>query len=404
MYVFEIWSSSQSFCHGAFYNKRTQNALYCLAHMISIELSPKNPFHLFFASREGRHNLAVTNFEELAGSSEAAQDLLRTTMVMHLIAPDFPHVIETNFELADKSLIDRLYHHYGQKNPRIFASRNQIDLDYGREDKPNVHADYVNAHSGGLDSTYRATKLVAAGKSVLAVHLKNLNPKGTSLESRASKAQAEAWGIPHKELQFINGSRNYGSNMMRTRDLLVATATALVGLKAGAKEVQIEGDFVRDKAEAQFSEYEGTWDMFSILIKKLGLNIEVKGIDAGDIETIGELIKLEKVLDKPILDLVQNCFSAPFQLPGIRRKWEKAAPGIATASSEHWCGSCLKCRRMTLGRLYYHDPKFDRVPTSEVKFFVDDTYRWMKLYPEWRGMISDSFMIHLGNLTDQWGI
>jgi hypothetical protein len=138
--------------------------------------------------------------------------------------------------------------------------------------------------------------------------------------------------------------------------------------------------------------------MFNGILKDAGLDLQVEGIDPGDIETVGEILRLERELGLEILPLVQNCFSAPFQVPNNRRKWERETPVLTKNSPEHWCGSCLKCRRMTLGRIFYQDPRLKNISTDEVGFFVTDTFDWMRKYPHNRDLLSQSFYQHLNSL------
>jgi hypothetical protein len=165
-----------------------------------------------------------------------------------------------------------------------------------------------------------------------------------------------------------------------------------------SSKLYVEGDMVDDPAKGHFSENTLAWKMFNKLIAEANLKMEVEGIDVGDIETVGEVIKLEKSLGIDIIPLVQNCFSATYQLPNSRRKWVRVTPEIAKNSSEHWCGSCLKCRRMTLGRLCYHDPRLENVPKEEIEYFVKDTYNWLRIFKHNGDLVSKSFLKHLENL------
>jgi len=366
--------------------------------MVSIEISPNNPLLATLITSGEKRNFGIRNYHELIGTSKEVENLLRTTIVAHLVAPDFPEEIETNFPLDNSEVINELYLYYDKKIPAIKALNDQINFSDVKNYEKENEVSCVNAHSGGLDSAYRLTKCITDGEKVLALHLRNLNPKSGYWEASASKIQAEVWGVPYKELHLINSSKNFGYNSMKTRDLFVGVATAAMGVKHGAKYAVIEGDFITDKYSGNFSEYQKTWEMFNRILSDKNQTIQIKGMDAGDIESVGEVIKLEEKLNKPIISLVQNCFSAKFQLPGNRRKWERETPEISTNSSGNWCGSCIKCRRITLGRLYYHDPSFKNVGKNETSYFINDTYRWIKNYEKHHDLISNSFMSHLEKL------
>ena len=255
----------------------------------------------------------------------------------------------------------------------------------------------ATSHSGGLDSVYRITKLLDQGEIPLAVHLKNLNAKGNYREAVASEEQCQAWKVPYLSVRLRNSSGSSGFDTMRTSDLLLALSVAVATAPNKVKNVLIEGDMGTDR-NYHFSENLDTWKWFNKLLRDTWLDVEVVGVDLGDIETIGEIIELEKKLGISILPMVQNCFSASFQVGNNRRKWERETPIIAEKSSYHWCGSCLKCRRMTLGRLCYGDPRFKNVSSNEVAYFVKDTYNWMKKYPHRGDLISENFLTHLAAL------
>lgn len=364
--------------------------------MARIEISSDNPFGMSYSGDIAR-NLSVENYADFCPPSNNASSLMRTAMVMHLVAPEFPPIIKTNFRLENKILIDEMYKFYGKRVPKIVATP-PGECPQKAKEGPDEHFDVANAHSGGLDSAYRAVKMIASGEKVVAVHVRNLNAKANYLEARASRAQAEAWGIPYKEVHLKNGSKNTGFSSMRSRDIFLATSAVFATDCNGVNEVFVEGDFLKRKKGAHFTEYQGTWKLFNGILRKNGVDARVTGMDGGDIETVEKVLALEKTLGIKVLDLVQNCFSAEYQKSFLVKKWQRETPQLALASSEHWCGSCLKCRRMTIGRLYYHDPKFEEVPIAEVEYFVNDTYHWMKKYEHNSDLISKSFTKHLKNL------
>ena len=342
--------------------------------------------------------MGLVEHRDLAGVPEEGMGLLRTVMVAHLIAPFFPKIIETNFGVTEKVFIDELYKYYGYRPP-VFEMSEEIKIGKNnREAEEEQRIDYASAHSGGLDSAYRLALMKEKKSPVLAVHLRNLNRKGNHEEYVASEKQCEEWKIPYELVRLRNNSKNDGFDAMRTRDFLLAIVSAVTAYPHGVKKLYVEGDMVDDPTKSHFSENTGAWKMFNKLISEANLKMEVEGVDVGDIETVGEVIKLEKSLGIDIIPLVQNCFSATYQLPNSRRKWVRETPEISKNSSEHWCGSCLKCRRMTLGRLYYHDPRFESVPNEEIEYFIKDTYDWLRVYKHNGDLVSRSFLKHLDGL------
>jgi hypothetical protein len=369
------------------------------ADRVHVDLSPKNPFGLTFKAEDKNRSLFIEEPRDFGrDTSLSSQELLRTVMLAHLVIRHFPKTIETNFKVDHKIFLDKLYGHYGFSPPKIVKSIELVTPEFVRAGEPKKERILnTNAHSGGLDSVYRVATLLFQNKKVLVTHLRNLNPKGNYKEALASRAQAQVFGVPYEEIKLRNGTDNNGFAVMRTRDMFLALVAALAGEQYGIKKVFIEGD-MQTTPDSHFSEYGPAWVFFNKLIKDTGLNSQIEGMDAHDIETVGAVIKLESELGIDILPLVQNCFSAEHQIHNNRRKWEKETTFLASKSPDHWCGSCVKCRRMTLGRLYYNDPKLSGISKKEVDFFVADTYRWLKNYPSNRDLISESFLKHLEDL------
>ena len=366
---------------------------------IQVNLSPKNPFGLTFRAPDKNRSLFIEEPDNFGkNTSFSSQELLRTVMLAHLVARHFPKVVETNFEVNHKVFLDELYAHYGFSPPRIVKGTEQINPKFVEGDSKKKKILYANAHSGGLDSVYRVAKLLSENQKVLMAHLRNLNPKGNYKEALASREQAMMFGIPYEEIKLRNGTDNTGFATMRTRDMFLALVVAMAAEPYGVKKVFIEGD-MQTEPSAHFSEYQPAWVFFNKLLKDADLNSQIEGLDAHDIETVGAVIKLESELGIDILPLVQNCFSAEHQIRNNRRKWERETKFLAEKSPVHWCGGCVKCRRMTLGRIYYHDPRLSGIPNAEVRFFVNDTYRWLENYPNNKALISESFMKHLAKLA-----
>lgn len=364
----------------------------------SIILSEKNPFDLKSQDIKGNHSLAIVEPDIFGqGTTKETQDLMRSMMATHLLAPVMPEKIFTNFDFHFSELLEALYEYYGKKKPRIVKLSEQVKPEIRNPVAVGESYDLATSHSGGLDSVYRIVKLLEKEDVPLAVHLKNLNAKGNFLESKASEEQCRKWGVPYVSVRLRNSSGSTGIESMRTRDLLLALTVAIESAPNKVKTVLIEGGMGNSR-DFHFSENADVWTWFNKLLKDTGLDVEVVGVDPGDIETIGEIIDLEKKLGISILPMVQNCFSAAFQVGNNRRKWERETPIIAEHSSYHWCGSCLKCRRMTLGRLFYNDPRFKNISKKEIDYFVEDTYRWMKLYPNNADLLSESFLTHLAAL------
>jgi len=370
------------------------------ADRIRVDLSPKHPFGLTFRASDKNRSLYIENPVDFGmGTPFSSQELLRTVMLAHLVIRHFPETIETNFPVDHKIFLDKLYNHYGFAPPHVIKNREQVSpkfVEAGEGKKEKIL--YANAHSGGLDSVYRVATLLSENQKVLIAHLRNLNPKGNCKEASASRVQAEVFGVPYEEIKLRNGTDNVRYSTMRTRDMFLALVTAMIAEQYGAEKVFIEGDMQIDPS-AHFSEYKPAWVFFNKLIKDTGLGSQVEGMDAHDVETVGAVLKLESELGIDILPLVQNCFSAEHQIHNNRRRWERETGFLAKRSPEHWCGSCVKCRRMTLGRICYHDPRLEGIPKEEINFFVNDTRRWLENYPNNRALISESFLKHLEDLS-----
>lgn len=371
------------------------------AELARVNLSPKNPFGLTFEAKDHDRSLFIEEpitFGE--GTPKDAQDLLRTVMLAHLVTRHFPVKVQTNFPVENTKFLDELYNHYGYSPPKIVKRGEIVIPKIIRGEPQKKQVKYANAHSGGLDSLYRAAKLYAEDFPMLFAHLRNLNPTGTLNEAVASRQQAGKFNVPYEEIRLRNGTDNTGFAVMRTRDMFLGLVTAMVAEPYKAEKVFIEGD-MQVSPNSHFSEYAPAWKFFNKLIKEVGLNSQVEGMDAHDIETIGEVLKLEEYLGMDILPLVQNCFTPQYRIATYRRKWERETPVIAGNSSDHWCGSCAKCRRMTLGRIYYHDPRLSKMSGREVSYFIGDTYKWLKSSTNGGELASQSFLKHLDTLASE---
>lgn len=365
-----------------------------------VEISGKDGLNMDVVGGE-KHGLGLVEHRDLAAVPDEGIGLLQTVMLAHLIAPYFPRIVETNFGVSQKEFVDELYRYYGHEPPRLVKLPDQVEIKREKGEMEEKKIEVASAHSGGLDSAYRLGSLMKEKKEVLAVHLRNLNNKGNFSEVMASREQCQKWGVPYEEVRLRNSSGNFGFETMRTRDFLLAITAAVTAYPYGTKKLMIEGGMFDDPAKGHFSENTAAWEMFNRLLQEAEMKITVEGIDPGDVETVGEVLKLEKELGIEMIPLIQNCFCTPFQRPSVRRKWNRETPEISKNSSEHWCGSCIKCRRMTLGRLFYGDPRFINVPRREVEYFVRDTYDWMKKYDHNKDMISPSFVKHLEKLADK---
>lgn len=364
-----------------------------------VDLSQKNPFALTFHAKDHKRNLEILEPSDFGeGTSPETQDLLRTVMLAHLTARHLPKKIETNFVVESGEFLEELYRHYGYRKPRIIRGSDQTTPEFIQSSGDgHEKITYANAHSGGLDSVYRVARLQNKGKKVFAVHLRNLNRKGNSLEAEASKKQTDVLGMPYVEIRLKNGTDNTGVGVMSTRDMFLGLVTAMVAQKYGSRQVQIEGN-MKSNPDAPFTDYAPAWDFFNDLIHEAGIPSTIEGVGGYEIETIGAVLGLESRLGVDLIPLVQNCFTSNHQRQNCRSRWEEKTPILSEKSPPHWCGTCSKCRRMTLGRLYYRDPRFDEIPMSEIRFFINDTYNWIQKYKGNADLLTESFLKHLDRL------
>lgn len=244
---------------------------------------------------EDGRRLALAEHSDFETAPKESVDLLRTVMVAHLIAPFFPKIIETNFGVSERVFIDELYKYYGYQPPRIDLGEpvKKVIEKKSSESKSREMIKIASAHSGGLDSAYRLVKTMNEGERVLAVHLRNLNRKNNKGEYLASEEQCKAWGVPYEGIRLINNTQNTGFDTMRTRDFLLAVVTAITAYPYGAEKVLIEGGMFDDPSKGHFSENTDAWKMFNRLLMEVNLKLEVEGVDPGDVETVGEVLRLE---------------------------------------------------------------------------------------------------------------
>ena len=378
--------------------------LFLRPNVQRVTISSKDkPFDLSLDTKP-KHNLEIVEPKTFgAGTSLEAQAFIRTLLLAHLIARHLPQQIDTNFPVWSSEIFEGLYAHYGYPPPRITKIDPQISPGKIEGNGYFPEIENASASSGGADSAFRITDIIARGQGVVAIHIQNLN-KSPHAEAEASELQALSWGIPYRKVRLRNSSGNSGYATMTTRDLLIGGLCAVAATPYRAKRVLIEGPMIKNPKGCDYSEFEGAWVLFNRSLKNAGLEVQVFAPDQGEIETIGQLLDIERRTNLKIIPLIQNCFSGVYELKNNRGSWESKARMLSEASPPQWCGSCYKCRRVSLGRIFFKDPRLANVPDEEKKFFVRDTFRWLDQYPNGARLASGSFIAHLRLLANSLGI
>lgn len=299
--------------------------------------------------------------------------------LMHLIAPHFPKVIETDFLVNEytKGIIEAMYCHHGRQIP-VFEDQDSqlvpppIAKDY--EVFPNGRA--VVAFSAGKDSlnNLRRAREKFGPDYVFAVHVRGLNRGVAAEEERYAQLQAEKLGFLLGVVDLKNGAMHKGGDIMRSRDIFLTAMIVPHALAFGAREIITEG-FYGDVRGEPFSGVPQGMYYLNNALRKLGLPVQVRWHDQPEMEIVKDLFQGWP----EAIQHIHNCFSPGYRKGGCRRAWLKRAPSIGRQLLPSQCGSCVKCLTITLGRMLY-DPEFRLTDEDRLTFFAYLT-DWISKHP-----------------------
>lgn len=319
--------------------------------------------------------------------------------VMQLVAPYLPKHIHTNFRVQGQiqEMIGKMYQSEKRKPP-IFHE-NLAPKAVRRENLTEAHTKRraVVAYSAGKDSMWNLwwAQEKYGEENVLCVHIYGLNRNNATQEREYCQRQAKELKLPHfKVIDLLNSSQNTGFKIMRSRDMFIMALVAPLAIEFGASEIITEG-FAESGPNEPFTGQETGMLQFNDFLKKTKVPLKVSWRNRKEMLVVKDLL----VHRPDWLPHVCNCFACLHHKPNCRRAWKKRMPSFKLYDSQ--CGSCVKCRVITLARILY-EPGLGIKP-KEAEAFVRDTYRWMKTKRTTFDMITSSFERDLKQVQKKFG-
>ncbi len=319
--------------------------------------------------------------------------------LLHMIAPYFPRVIETDFSVSyvTRRLIEKMYAFDGINVPRIIAPgavhpRFRIaNLSFAKTPKRVAVLD-----SGGKDSMYHMALAEEryGPENVMAVHIAGLNRGVASGEKEAAISQAAKFGFRNFRIIGLGGASGHrGAEILRSSLIFDSALVIPVALGFGATRVVREAPgsarYFSNSAEslAWFNKF---------FLRAAGLPIRISWFR----RPAGGAVK-ELILRKPEwIKEVHNCFTPLCYQGCIRESWIRRTPTFAPFNTQ--CGSCVKCRITRLGWLLYGRHEISK---EDAITFLEDTLTWAKKKrATHEDMLRGSFAKYLREACRRYGV
>lgn len=350
--------------------------------------------------------VSLGNERIVAVNYPAYEDLFAEFSAMHLLAPEMPARVESDFRISKPMIeyIGEMYQWHGHKPPKVTAPSTK-NPEIGEKGGDRA----VVAYSAGKDSMWNLWRAQEkyGRDNVLAVHIYGLNTSNSSQERIFSKRQSEAIGFPLEILQIVNSSGGEGYNVMVSRDAFMTGILVPYALRFGASHIITEG-FAEMGEREPFTGDERNMAKFNRTLERMGLPVQVDWENKPEMDIVKDLYQ-----NVPgWMPHVCNCFSPDYAKPGIRRSWnggrdkkghvsKARTPTFVMYDSQ--CGSCVKCQIINLGRILY-EPEF-KASDEDVRTWLKVTDQWHKQRGEsHRDMITPSYVRDMRTAGDRYGL
>ncbi len=310
-----------------------------------------------------------------------AQILFAQTGLLYLISDLKPKRINTNFSVLwpISMLMESVYELDKVSHKPFFSWSETAYHDHG-EDYNNARKNksfsngvatsserVIVAYSGGRDSLWNM--MWAQEKygvdNVMAVHISGLNGDRAQEEKKYILKQFSKLGFKHFRIVNLSGANEIymsaGDYSNYFYYLFIAGILTPIALEFGAGRIITEGYLVPDVMKA-----------FNTILQLADIPVKVCWRDISDMGVTKELIK-----KKPEwLPYVCGCFASGGVKKKLRRAWKKRAPTFPFYKSE--CGSCYKCKILSLARILY-DPALKETRREDIVDFLENTVKWAYL-------------------------
>ncbi|MEX1061668.1 MAG: hypothetical protein WEC39_00965 [Patescibacteria group bacterium] len=356
--------------------------------MDNLKVSLVDKFELELAGPQRRERLKIRSLDY--SHYYLSEFLFSQLGLMHLLAPYFPKVVETDFLVQPlfRNLIGEMYKSCNHPAPEFITPLGG----FGFGIFPDTSAKkVVIAYSGGKDSMWNLwwAQEKYGRDNVLAVHIRGLNQGQQREEANYVLKQALAFRFPLNVLDLLNSSRNWGPAVMRSRDIFLTGLLVPLALDFGAGKIITEERLAGDP-KSHFTSGSESFAFFNYILKYMRVPVKVTWRYLKKYHPVRDLY-----LNRPDwMPLVCNCFSVSYRKVALRKHWngENGQGGLAPTLKlyDSQCGSCFKCRPVNLGRILY-DPN-TKVSRDDARAFLLSTARWIEASKgKWADIIDSSF-------------
>ncbi len=339
-------------------------------HYQHMELSWRKPF----LGKPRLHRLGV---KDGFPTSPIAERIYQQFGLGYFICHHFPRILETEFPVlpAMRQLIEDMYCYYGKKPPewRHPVFRDKKRLVSGSLNPGKV----VVTLSGGKDGLYYLLRCIEryGNQNVLPVHISHLSMEGVShRELKAARNLADRLGAKLKIIELVNSTRIPGPRIMNFRDIFLPAMLAAMAHEFGASKIFMEGsDDAKESGDPYFSDLDTSQHALRDMLHEWGLAVEVVS------EKISEYEVLRRMFANPrwatLMPHTHSCLRCDRLMMFCRRWHAEHFPELFKRFYEGQCGSCFKCRVITLSRILW-DPIMEQVPFKECKEYLARTNEW----------------------------
>lgn len=299
----------------------------------------------------------------------------------YFICHHFPKALETDFTVVPsvRRLVEAMYRYHGKAAPRWRYPDARVKKQL--VSAPLNPGKVVVTLSGGKDGLYYLLRCIERyGKeNTLAVHIANLSMEGVShREQKAAKDLAARLGVRLDVIRLVNSTRIPGYRIMNFRDIFLPAMLAVKAQEFGAGKIFMEGS--RDALESgdpYFSDLASSQRALHRVLGEWGLKIEVVSERISEHEVLRRMFMNSDWAE--LMPHTHSCLRCD-RLMTFCRKWHRNTfPDLFARFYEGQCGSCFKCRVITLARILW-DPTIQDVPLAERRAYAEQTHQWREKF------------------------
>lgn len=309
--------------------------------------------------------------------SDCAEMLFQQFGLVFLISHELPTEIRTDFPVLPsvRVMIGKMYERCERPVPKFIGPPCPEEPHFILSEplQPNRA---VHGNSGGKDSAYTVLRLCGdfGRENVFSVHLRNLSTEGVAhREWPAAVRVADFAGVRHNTTNLRNSTCIPGRRIMNSRDIFLLAMLAAHAIENRAQYIAVEGPVETARAHARFSSLKTTYDYLQATLNSWGLDVHFRWYPEGAYETLRRLYADPAWRD--IMPRTHSCYTENRRMSSNRRSHARRTPKLGQLLYDGQCGSCFKCRIITLARMLF-DRNMDTVPRAERATYLNRTQEW----------------------------